>query len=95
VESEDGGGLPDRIRLLRLERGWKQAALAARLGVDHSTVSAWERGRQVPAPATLDALATALGVPVADLCARQDQPPRRDDDVDRQRFLAGLACCSV
>jgi transcriptional regulator with XRE-family HTH domain len=90
VEHARRGG--NRLRQLRLQRGLKQAALAARLGVDHTTVSAWERGRQTPAPSSLTALAALLGVLVEDLgFPSDDATSHRDGDVDRQQFLAGMA----
>ncbi|MFI5168293.1 MAG: helix-turn-helix transcriptional regulator [Thermoanaerobaculales bacterium] len=40
--------MTNRIRLLRAERGWSQADLAARLGVSRQTVNAIETGRYDP-----------------------------------------------
>lgn len=42
---EETGQLGDRIRALRERQGLSQVALAARLGLNASTVVAWERGR--------------------------------------------------
>lgn len=39
------GELGDRIRMLRERQGLSQAALAEKLGLNVSTVVAWERGR--------------------------------------------------
>jgi transcriptional regulator with XRE-family HTH domain len=41
---EDSGQLGDRIRMLRERRGLSQAALAKQLGLNASTVAAWECG---------------------------------------------------
>jgi DNA-binding transcriptional regulator YiaG len=38
----------ERIRALRLERGWTQEDLAQRIGVRAGTVCRWERGRNRP-----------------------------------------------
>ena len=38
----------NRLRVLRAERGWSQAELAARLGVSRQTVNAIEAGRYLP-----------------------------------------------
>jgi len=38
----------NRLRLLRAERNWSQADLAARLGVSRQTVNAIETGRYDP-----------------------------------------------
>ena len=42
---EDSGHLGGRIRALRERQGLSQVALAAKLGLNASTVVAWERGR--------------------------------------------------
>jgi transcriptional regulator with XRE-family HTH domain len=42
---QEAGNLGDRIRVLRERQGLSQAALAEKLGVNTSTVVAWERGR--------------------------------------------------
>jgi len=92
VNVEHAGRGASRLRQLRLERGLKQAALAARVGVDHTTVSARERGRQTPASGSLAGLAAALGVLVEELgFPPDDATTHRDGDVDRQQFLTGLA----
>jgi transcriptional regulator with XRE-family HTH domain len=41
-ESGQGG---ERIRMLRERQGLSQSALAQKLGLNTSTVNAWERGR--------------------------------------------------
>ena len=41
---------PERIRALRAQHRWTQAALAERLGTDAVTVSRWERGISSPRP---------------------------------------------
>jgi len=42
---EESGQLGDRIRALRERQGLSQGALARKLGLNVSTVVAWERGR--------------------------------------------------
>jgi transcriptional regulator with XRE-family HTH domain len=42
---EEAGLLGLRIRALRERKGLSQTALASKLGVNASTVTAWERGR--------------------------------------------------
>ncbi len=42
---EEAERLGDRIRALRERQGLSQSALAAKLGVNPSTVTRWERGR--------------------------------------------------
>lgn len=40
--------MDNRLRVLRAEHGWTQAALATRLGVSRQTVNALEKGRYDP-----------------------------------------------
>lgn len=66
-----------RLRSARLARGWTQAQLAARIGMVDSVsgatrVSRYETGQHDPDPATAEALAKALGVPVAYFHATSD-----------------------
>jgi transcriptional regulator with XRE-family HTH domain len=42
---EEAGNLGERIRALRERKGLSQVALAAKLGLNASTVVAWERSR--------------------------------------------------
>ncbi len=63
VRSFDGA----RLRELRIAKGLSQRALAARSRVPHPSISAFERGRRFPEPATLVAVAAALGISPADL----------------------------
>jgi transcriptional regulator with XRE-family HTH domain len=55
------------LMTLRRQRGWSQEALAARMQVDHTTVSKWERGLQVPPEPTQHRLAGIFDVPVVQL----------------------------
>lgn len=50
-------------RSLRLRRGWTQRELAARAGVDHTTVCHVEKVRYRPRCDTVIDIARALGVP--------------------------------
>ena len=51
---------PNRIRRYRLQAGLSQRALAAQIGRDRATVSAWERGWRLPTVPGLFRLARAL-----------------------------------
>jgi putative transcriptional regulator len=53
--------LTNRLRLLRAERGWSQAELAARLRVSRQTVNAIETGRYDPSLPLAFALARVFG----------------------------------
>lgn len=57
----------ERLRALRLSRGWSQGQLAARASMYTVMVSAYERGEHMPRGAALARLAAALGVSVAAL----------------------------
>lgn len=65
----------DLLRRRRLECGWSQGQLAAHLGTTQQIIRALERGRDAdPRLSDLDALATALGLNVADLLTHDPQP---------------------
>ncbi len=53
------------IARLLAARGWCDAQLAARAGVDRAHVNQVKNGRALPTVATALAIAHALGVPVA------------------------------
>lgn len=55
-------GYLDRLASLRKERGFTQASLAERLGVEQPTVQRWETGKREPDLGQLFALATALDI---------------------------------
>jgi putative transcriptional regulator len=65
-----------RLKPLRLKAGLSQAELAERAGLQRTTVNRLESARTfyVPHPATLRALAKALGVTVSDLWGPMDPP---------------------
>jgi transcriptional regulator with XRE-family HTH domain len=63
------GALAERVRDLREERGWTQAQLAARAGLDRKTVNRLENATYSPAADRLFVVADALGVPASDLLA--------------------------
>lgn len=59
--------LGENVRRLREERGWSQAELAERIGVNQTNVSQVERGVLAGRVPKLMALATVFGVTVDDL----------------------------
>jgi len=66
-----------RLRSARLAKSWTQAQLAERIGMVDSVsgatrVSRYETGQHDPDPATSQALAKALGLPVAYFHATSD-----------------------
>ena len=61
------GALGKRIRQLRKERSWRQIDLAEEAGIHENYVSEIEQGRKEICLRTLQAIANALGVKMADL----------------------------
>lgn len=55
----------DKLRFFRRLRGYSQVVLAEKAGINESTISSYERGRQEPSPAFAEFLAKALDVPPA------------------------------
>ena len=51
----------ERLKVLRKEKKFSQAALSAQLGVTQQAVGKWETGRSTPDPATVARLAALLG----------------------------------
>ncbi|MDF2861455.1 MAG: putative transcriptional regulator [Achromobacter mucicolens] len=56
--------MKNRIRELRAERGWSQAALAERLDVSRQTVNAIETGRYDPSLPLAFAIARVFQAPI-------------------------------
>lgn len=85
----------ERLKRLRTDKGLSQARLAARAGLDPSTVNQIERGARDPSPATLYKLADALGVGLAELL--EDEAPKAQAPLpleygeDRQRGYVAVA----
>jgi putative transcriptional regulator len=69
----------NRIRQLRTDRGWTQAALADLLDVSRQTVNALETGRYDPSLPLAFRLARLLGQPLEEIFDPDDEhaaPPR-------------------
>jgi transcriptional regulator with XRE-family HTH domain len=71
--------LGERIRLRRQALRWTQQQLADRLGVNRATVSAWERGKQLP-DRTQGAIEAVLGVSLANGTGKAPFVPADDDE---------------
>jgi putative transcriptional regulator len=54
----------NHLRVLRAERGWSQAELAARLGVSRQTVNAIEAGRYDPSLPLAFRIAATFGTTI-------------------------------
>ena len=57
----------NQLRVLRAQRRWSQAELAARLGVSRQTVNAIERGKYDPSLPLAFKLAQVFEKPIEDL----------------------------
>jgi len=60
------GNFADLLTRFRTERGWSQGRLALISGFDPSTVSRLESGARAPERETVDRLADAMALPMAD-----------------------------
>jgi putative transcriptional regulator len=59
--------LNNRLKEIRVARGWTQEALAERVGVTRQTIIAIEKEKFVPSVKLALEVAASLGVPVHDL----------------------------
>jgi transcriptional regulator with XRE-family HTH domain len=74
----------EELKRLREEKGWSQTRLAQESGVDRATINQVEGGRRSPTISTLEVLATALDVEVADFFPKA-QAPLPFEDAQRRR----------
>lgn len=66
----------NRLRVLRAERSWSQAELAAALGVSRQTVNAIETGKYDPSLPLAFRLAAVFGQPI-EAIFDPGEPPER------------------
>lgn len=81
--------LGERVKRLRMERGWSQAQLAQRLDVHPKQVSGWERGAHVPSTEVLIRIADVLGVSL-DYLAFENRATNRHLDIADLELLQKL-----
>ncbi|MGI8946606.1 MAG: helix-turn-helix domain-containing protein [Ornithinimicrobium sp.] len=84
----------ERLRTLRLRKGWSQHALSVKVGVQGAAaISAWERGVATPRPSTLSRVAEVLGVEPSELLSvdHADGLALRELRVSRGMSLKELA----
>ena len=62
----------EKIRVLRIKRGYSQAQLAELMGLKRSAISNYEQGIRKPDLDTVEAFADFFDVSVADLLGRDD-----------------------
>lgn len=71
VNGTDGAAeamsLPQRLRHLREQKGLSLAALSRRSGISKPSIWAWETGKTMPRPRSIQALAVALGMTAAEV----------------------------
>ncbi len=70
--------MKNRVRELRLKRGWSQGELAERLGVSRQTVIAIEKGRYDPSLPLAFRIAKVFGEPIEAIFL-----PEEDEDAAR------------
>ena len=68
------GQTGQEVKRLREARGWTQAKLAVEAGMAPSAVNQIENGKRSPSASSLNKLAEALGVEVADLFPKAEAP---------------------
>lgn len=80
----------EKIRRLRIEKGWTQQDLGDRIGVQKAAVNKYEDGSVVNLKRkTIEALSSAFGVAGAWLIDDSDWPPvYLDEDPEEQRLLS-------
>ena len=64
--------MKNRLRVLRAERDWSQADLAAKLGVSRQTVNAIETGKYDPSLPLAFKIATVFGLPIEQIFTADD-----------------------
>ena len=70
--------MTNRLRVLRAERDWSQADLAARLGVSRQTVNAIETGRYDPSLPLAFKIARLFGKLIEDVFEPEGAPQDQD-----------------
>ena len=81
----------DRIKAMRLRRGWSQATLAAAAGVGQSTVSMLERGHRSGDGKSILAIAAALGIPAEQLYSEENAGTEKTSIMYTQESPPSLA----
>lgn len=64
------------LRAWRLTKGWKLVPLAEQLGVAHSCIIAWEKGKAGVDDTNFALIAKAYGITVAELSVEPSDAPR-------------------
>lgn len=83
--ADDSGGIGEKIKAVRLQKGVSQAALARCLGVSTAMICQYEVGKRKPKVETLSKIAGALGV---DLKVFYDDLPQKTIELKRYENIA-------
>jgi transcriptional regulator with XRE-family HTH domain len=83
--ADDSGGIGEKIKAVRLQKGVSQAALAKCLGVSTAMICQYEVGKRKPKVETLSKIAGALGV---DLKVFYDDLPQKTMELKRYENIA-------
>jgi transcriptional regulator with XRE-family HTH domain len=81
--------LGERIKRLRMERGWSQTQLAQKLDVHPKQVSGWERGAHTPSTDVLIRIAEVLSVSL-DYLAFENREAKRQVEIADLELLEKL-----
>jgi transcriptional regulator with XRE-family HTH domain len=88
-------GLSRRLRQLREDKGLSLAALSRQSGISKPSIWAWETGKTMPRPRSINALANALGVSPAYIWGRsspsQPAAPAVDGRIDNSLLEQAVA----
>lgn len=80
----------DRIQTLCASRGWSGVRLERETGVSRQTVNKWRTQPRPPQAATVNAVATVLGIPLEDalrlagILPGEEQPPSEEPAPERE-----------
>lgn len=83
--ADDSGGIGEKIKAVRLQKGVSQTALAKTLGVSTAMIFQYEVGKRKPKVETLSKIAGALGV---DLKVFYDDLPKENMELKRYENIA-------
>lgn len=71
---------PERIRALRMKKGWTMQHLADQMGKGKSTIAGYEAGQRNPKAKDLDLIAKLLDTNVEYLVGSSDDPTPKTED---------------
>jgi transcriptional regulator with XRE-family HTH domain len=81
--------LGHKVSMYRRRAGLTQAQLAKQLHVAPETINRLERGKAMPSVATIDRVASALGVELAELLGTGERPTKKTKALDRLLAAVG------